>query len=79
MTDRRAREILQLAEYLAALAHAVQSVQERALECGNMAAQLTEQIHVAQRRLRVLEHAASIVAPPVTLPDTEDEAPKQQH
>lgn len=76
MSDNHAREILQLAEFVQTLAKAVKSASDGAIECGRITAQLTEQMHVAQRRLRMLEHAAGI-AKPFSIPsDGEEEFPR---
>lgn len=61
--SNQAAEILALAEFIKVLGDAAKSVQKNAQQLAETAGELREQVHHAQRRLRMLEHTAGIVAP----------------
>ncbi len=65
-------EILQLAEFIKVLGDAAKSMQESSRQLAATAGEITIQLHHAQRRLRVLEHAAGIIVPATIQPPSDD-------
>ncbi|MGO7501545.1 hypothetical protein [Rhizobium leguminosarum] len=64
--SNHAAEILSLAEFIKVLGDAAKSVQKNAQQLAETAGELREQVHHAQRRLRMLEHTAGIIPPVIT-------------
>ncbi|CDZ56039.1 hypothetical protein [Neorhizobium galegae] len=60
--SKHAADIIQLGEFLTALGASALSLQTQTRELVGSIGELVEQVHTAQRRLKMLEHSAGILA-----------------